>query len=141
MGQRTLSERWKQVEGWPYEISSLGRVRRLPVPTFGRDGRTRRFKGLHKLCVGSRTLNLHDGSRYYRVRLYQKAMGKTFKVHHLVLEAFVGSKPSPTHECRHLNGDATDNRVENLCWGTRKENIRDAVRHGTWDHKKRRGVS
>jgi DNA invertase Pin-like site-specific DNA recombinase len=47
-----------------------------------------------------------------------------------VLEAFVGECP-PGHECRHLNGNKTDNRVENLAWGTSAENARDRVRHGT----------
>ena len=35
-------------------------------------------------------------------------------------------------ECRHLNGNRQDNRLVNLCWGTRHENIMDAVKHGTW---------
>jgi hypothetical protein len=34
-------------------------------------------------------------------------------------------------QCRHLNGIPTDNRIENLCYGTISENIRDQVRHGT----------
>jgi ribosomal protein S25 len=33
-------------------------------------------------------------------------------------------------ECRHLNGDAKNNRVENLRWGTKQENIDDRVSHG-----------
>ena len=57
--------------------------------------------------------------------------GNSRCVHELVLLAFVGAKP-PKHECRHLNGDPADNRLENLAWGTRSENIKDAVAHGTW---------
>jgi DNA-binding NarL/FixJ family response regulator len=34
-------------------------------------------------------------------------------------------------ECRHLNGQRDDNRLENLAWGTRKENCADARAHGT----------
>lgn len=57
--------------------------------------------------------------------------GNSRCVHELVLLAFVGEKPHK-HECRHLNGNPADNRLENLAWGTRSENIKDAVAHGTW---------
>lgn len=51
------------------------------------------------------------------------------QVHQLVLEAFVGLCPDGM-ECRHLNGVRDDNRLENLCWGTRKENQNDKIVHG-----------
>jgi len=51
------------------------------------------------------------------------------RVHCAVLLAFVG-EPLPYQECRHLNGDRCDNRLENLAWGTRLENAQDRQRHG-----------
>ena len=51
-------------------------------------------------------------------------------VHRLVLEAFVGPCPEG-QECRHLNGDPGDNRLENLVWGSPLENSLDMVKHGT----------
>ncbi len=51
-------------------------------------------------------------------------------VHHLVLEAFVGPCP-PGMECCHLDGNARNNRLDNLRWDTRKGNMADAIRHGT----------
>lgn len=51
-------------------------------------------------------------------------------VHQLVASAFFGPPP-PKMEVRHLNGIPHDNRIENLRYGTRKENIRDGVNHGT----------
>jgi len=56
--------------------------------------------------------------------------GRRDFVHRLVLEAFVGPCPGGM-ECRHLDGDPTNNRLDNLRWGTRKENMEDMVRHGT----------
>lgn len=53
------------------------------------------------------------------------------RVHHLVMDAFGEPKPSDAHEIRHLNGNRRDNRIENLAWGTRRENWQDSVRHGT----------
>ncbi len=55
-----------------------------------------------------------------------KLRRKTNYVHTLVLRAFA---PPPNIlgrvECRHLNGVASDNRIENLRWGTVKENRAD----------------
>jgi hypothetical protein len=56
---------------------------------------------------------------------------RTFRVHRLVLEAFVGPCPDGM-ECRHLNGIKGDCRLENLCWGTPDENRDDIRRHGTY---------
>jgi DNA-binding CsgD family transcriptional regulator len=58
---------------------------------------------------------------------------KTLKlyVHHLVLLAFIGPKPFPSAQCRHLDGNRENNHCENLKWGTALENCHDAIRHGT----------
>lgn len=45
-------------------------------------------------------------------------------IHKLVLEAFVGERPSGMQAC-HGNGDKTDNRLVNLRWDTVKANHRD----------------
>lgn len=56
--------------------------------------------------------------------------GRKYRVHRLVLEAFVGPCP-PGMECCHNNGNPADNRLENLRWDTRSANCLDAVQHGT----------
>jgi hypothetical protein len=53
-------------------------------------------------------------------------------VHRLILETFVGPRP-PGKQCRHLNGDSLDNRLENLAWGTFHENFADRLAHNP-DH-------
>jgi hypothetical protein len=55
---------------------------------------------------------------------------RKYYVHRLVLEAFVGPCPDGM-ECRHLDGNPSNNRLDNLAWGTHSENERDKVRHGT----------
>ena len=67
---------------------------------------------------------------YVRYGLGRSTQKKT-PVHHLVLLAFIGPRPSPTHEGRHLDGDVTRNCLDNLAWGTSRENTADAIRHGT----------
>jgi len=62
--------------------------------------------------------------------LYVKIEEKSYQVHRLVLSAF--ARPSDCgEECRHLDGDPKNNRIENLRWGTRAENIADKAVHGT----------
>jgi hypothetical protein len=71
------------------------------------------------------------GRSYRYVNLTPPGGGtyKTFRVHRLVLEAFVGPCPDGM-EARHLSGDPADNRLENLEWGTRADNRADIDRHG-----------
>jgi hypothetical protein len=59
---------------------------------------------------------------------------KTFALHRLILEAFVGPRPSGM-QCRHLDGNPRNNRIENLRWGTPKEDGQDRIRHGTATRK------
>jgi hypothetical protein len=61
-----------------------------------------------------------------------KGRGKKARrtVHRLVIEIFKGPC-RPGQECRHLDGNPLNNRVENLEWGTRVENMADRVGHGT----------
>lgn len=56
--------------------------------------------------------------------------GRKKTVHSLVLTAFVGTRPEGAQAC-HYNGIPTDNRVENLRWGTVQDNADDKARHGS----------
>ena len=50
--------------------------------------------------------------------------GRNYKIHRLVCEAFHGPAPTDKHLVIHLDEDATNNRPNNLKWGTQKENLR-----------------
>jgi hypothetical protein len=88
------------------------------------------------LGVSERTLKPYANKKarrnnHPRVVLHRPDDGqKTFLIHHLVADAYLPPKPSPRHELRHKNGDHSDNRAENLEWGTRSENTFDQVRDG-----------
>lgn len=90
-----------------YEVSSEGRVRSYrrnpPRLIWGGD---------------------QDGYRRIVIR------GRKRYFHDMVAEAFLGPRPDGLDVC-HLNGIRWDNRVANLRYGTRKENVADARRHGT----------
>jgi hypothetical protein len=55
-------------------------------------------------------------------------------VHRLVALAFIG-EPEPGQEVCHVDGDQMNPRVENLYWGSRSDNVNDAVGHGTWTNQ------
>lgn len=121
-------------EGWlpisshaSYSVSTRGRVKSLRR-------RVRRSDGV-VITVAGRVLKpgSYKGG-YLAVALYDGKGRSTFRyVHCLVLEAFVGPCPQGM-ECRHLDGDPTNNCLDNLCWGTPQENADDKTRHGTTIH-------
>lgn len=108
-----MTERWAIVPETSsrYSVSTYGRVRREVASCHGPGG---------SLLSISTT---KDG--YRRVTLYRGCTG----VHRLVLATFVGPCPKGK-ECHHKNGVRNDNRLDNLEWITRSENLRIAYRAG-----------
>lgn len=113
------SEIWKDIPGYEgqYQVSDFGHVKSLAR-------RVKRSQGLYN--VSERILkSIQRPDKYYVVHL-PHGMVYTYQ---LVLLAFVGPCPEG-QECRHLDGNCQNNRLDNLKWGTRSENARDRVRHG-----------
>lgn len=117
---------WRSTPDWPYEVSNLGRVRRVEGGV---------------LSGGA------NWQGYQHVTLSDCGRQKTAVVHRLVAEAFHGPCPEG-HECNHKNGVKDDNRVENLEWVTRSENQLHAYRiglnepnSGCWSSEDVRGES
>ena len=119
-----MSEIWKDIPGFEtyYEVSNIGNIRSLRY-----HGTTRKKP---RVIVGA--INLGG----YRKALLYNADQKRFtkNVHVAVLESFSGPRPSPKHHAAHLNGNRTDNRIENLAWVTAKENMRHRDEHNTTLH-------
>lgn len=72
----------------------------------------------------------YDGYLCYGISVEGK--NKTIKGHRIVLETFVGPCPEGL-ETRHLDGNGLNNRLENLEWGSKKDNGEDRVKHGSSD--------
>lgn len=76
--------------------------------------------------------------KYPRVSLGKRGrVTVSMHVHRLILAAFRGWKRNA--QCRHLDGNPLNNNLDNLRWGTSKENHSDRIRHGTPNPQKNRG--
>lgn len=118
----TPSEEWRPAAGFPdYEVSSHGRVR-------GIDRRVP-WRGTLRLIEG-RVLKtrLKDGYVHVGLRVNHSATSN-IRIHRLVAATFIGPCPEGM-EVLHINGVRDDNRIENLRYGTRQENVMDTIRHG-----------
>ena len=78
------------------------------------------------------TFGYHDKDGY----LIATIKGKKYKVHRLVAGTFIGPIPKNKPEINHLNRIRDDNRIENLSYCTRSENMRNT---GHNDHVEARG--
>jgi hypothetical protein len=116
-----LTEQWLPVSGYEgcYEVSDQGRVKSLE--RFGSDGRRVHEKILKPMLIGR--------PKYGAVALHRDGIRNVRKVHHLVLEAFIGPRPIGMMGL-HDNDIQTDNRLSNLQWGTGSVNQYDSVRNG-----------
>ncbi len=56
--------------------------------------------------------------------------GNRWDIHRLVAHVFIGPCPDG-QEVRHLDGNSSNNHFSNLAYGTRKQNMSDAILHGT----------
>lgn len=67
---------------------------------------------------------------YQTISMSHENKKVTKSVHRLVCMAFHGEPPTPTSEVRHQDGDSSNNKPSNLCWGTAVENWQDKRLHG-----------
>jgi hypothetical protein len=91
-----MKERWKQIFGGRYQISSEGRI-------LGPSGRVLKPR-----------LNKPNG--YLYVKICSGGIRRNHYVSRLVCQAFHGPPPGEDSEADHRNTVRTDNRAKNLRW-------------------------
>ena len=104
-----IDEIWKP-------IKQAGFYKRYKISNYGRIKNNKTNKILKPF--------LENG--YYRVKLYYKNLrSKTFRVHRLLYEVFIG-QIGKALVINHLDGDRANNKLSNLVMCTQKENTRHA---------------
>ena len=119
----STKEVWRDIPGYEgrYQASNLGRIRSVDRRVNICHGATRLMKGRVLRPAGQKS------DPHLRVVLGHGAPGSL--VHRLVAETFLGPCPDG-QEVRHLDGNPLNNCLENLAYGTRRENILDVYRIG-----------
>jgi DNA-directed RNA polymerase sigma subunit (sigma70/sigma32) len=69
------------------------------------------------------------GAGYLAVTSKEQGTKRTLYLHRLVAEAFLG-RPADANEVNHIDGDKTNNHLQNLEWTTRSQNLQHAAKHG-----------
>jgi len=113
-GPIMTEEEYKEIPGFPdYAVSKTGVV---ISKKFGRNKPLKLGSGKwgHRYCV----LYIND-KRHLRL------------VHRLVLETYVGPCPEGMMCCHFPDKNPGNNNLENLRWGTSKDNHDDQIHHGT----------
>ena len=116
-----MEEVWKDIDDYEglYQVSNLGRVRSLP--------RTTTNGKILKTYISK-----HNG--YVYASLSKKNYRTTARVHKLIYNTFNKEKIkkgyNPLKNINHIDGDKTNNRLDNLEAVTQSENQKHAYRLG-----------
>lgn len=120
MKAQLFTEIWKDIPGYIglYQASTFGRIRSV----YRIEDRISVLGKKYKLSKKPVYRKIHkDKNGYMRVILKKNSIGKSYCVHRLVYETFVGAIPEGM-QVNHINEIKTDNSVWNLNLMTPKEN-------------------
>ena len=120
-----MKEIWKDIPGYEgyYQVSNIGNVRSM-------DRWIKRSGGVGDLHVKEKILaNCTSRHGYVQLSLHKDKKSKKIFAHVLVMLAFVGEK-TKGNDVNHINGIKNDNRLENLEYCTRSENMIHAFNNG-----------
>lgn len=113
-------EIWKPIPGYElYEVSSVGRVRRIGAAHGAKRGRVLK----HWITVGYPYVSLWSGNKKVSVA-----------THRLVALTFLPQPRLDQTQVAHGDGNRENCHVGNLRWATPSENMADRIDHGTHFH-------
>lgn len=116
-----MKEIWRDIPGFDgYQASNLGNIKSLEKEVWNAHQMVARPEKILK--------PFSDKKGYLRVKLYKNGSHYTKKIHRLVALAFIPN-PEGKPEVNHEDGNKTNNRINNLSWATKKENIQHAFKN------------
>lgn len=112
-----------------YQVSNLGRIKRKYAKIFVVDMKHNRsyYKTINEKIISQ----FYDGNGYKMTNIN----GKRVRVHRIVANAFL-KKIKGKDVVNHIDGNKSNNNVNNLEWVTTSENIRHAIKTGLMDIEK-----
>lgn len=107
---------WKDIKNFEgyYEVNTKGEIRSIERKVNYRNNKQRVIKSKIK----KQTLN---SKGYLKVSLWKDNKSKTMEVQRIVAETFIENTMNKS-QVNHIDGDKTNNKVENLEWCSPKEN-------------------
>ena len=114
-------EVWRDIKGYEgiYQVSNMGNVKNI------------KFNRIIKPFT--------QGAGYLRVDLSKENTRIRSLVHRLVAKTFIPN-PENKPEVNHIDEDKTNNRIDNLEWCTRKENLNHGTRSERFSKSKSKPI-
>ena len=118
---RSPTEEWKAIPGYEgyYEASTYGNIRSVDRILNCPWGKIYPAKGKYKK-------QSYGKDKYLFVCLSKENKHKSLPVHRLIAKTFIPN-PNNKPQIDHIDGDKTNNRVDNLRWCTAKENNNNPI--------------
>lgn len=123
------NELWIDIPGYKglYQVSNLGRVKSLD-----RKVTQKHYSGIiaHHTYKGKLLIPHKQNTGYYFANLKKDGQTKKEYIHRLVAISFIDNPNNYTY-INHIDGNKTNNNVNNLEWCTQSYNIKYAYDNGT----------
>nr|DAW32494.1 MAG TPA: homing endonuclease [Caudoviricetes sp.] len=120
-----MKEIWKDVPNYEgiYQVSNLGRIKSLYFTS----------NIYKKKFYKEKILKPKKGKdNSLRIELWKDKKHKTVLLHRLIATTFMENLIDTNMTVNHKNGNRLDNRVENLEWLSRADNIRYGFQNGQY---------
>lgn len=133
-----MEEIWKDIKNYPgYQVSNLGRVRTYNKISFTNMHGERHWKDrILKFKPYTTTNQRSKQGMGYRVTLWKDGKPKTLLVARLVATTFLEDLIDTDMTVNHKDGNRLNNRVENLEWLSRSDNIKYGFENGQYRQDK-----
>lgn len=114
-----MEEIWKDITNYKgYQVSNLGRIRTFDKTTYTKKHGIRHWKNRilkERLDKNNRTLSVY---------LYKNGKGKSYLIHRLVAQEFLGFPKDKSMTVNHKDGNRLNNKLDNLEWLSLANNIK-----------------